>query len=76
MKESAQIYIALLNEGTDVWRQVEALHLKSDIYQITNMNDDPDEECEFGYGDIVRCKTRIFSDGIEKSVAYEIVLET
>lgn len=72
--ERAQIYIALLNEATDVWRAVEALRLKDDIYQITATNSDADiEEWEFKNGDIVRCKERIFSDGTKANVVYESV---
>jgi hypothetical protein len=32
------IYVKLLNEGTDVWRPVEAKKIDSDIYEISSNN--------------------------------------
>ncbi len=76
MTERTKIYVELLNEGIEVWRPVEALHLKDDIYQITSIKDDPDEEWKFVSGEIVHCKSRVFSDGTEAITAYGIVSKT
>jgi hypothetical protein len=40
-----KIYIELLGEGTLVWRPVEAVHIKDDLYRITQVNAQPDDEC-------------------------------
>ena len=59
----ATIYVYLLNEGTDVWRPVEAEALGSDRYRITSRNLDPEEEqWQFSTDDIVRCEVRRQSD--------------
>ena len=58
------IYVYLLNEGTDVWRPVEANHLGGDIYVIES--EDPDSELEvweFGSGKKVRCELGELSVG-------------
>jgi hypothetical protein len=31
---TSQIYVSLLDEGTDVWRPVAAEHIRDDIYRI------------------------------------------
>lgn len=57
------IYVALLNEGTDVWRPVLAEQLAGDRYRIVGQNDDPDDEqWEFETGSVVRCEFRRLSD--------------
>jgi len=67
------IYVFLLDEGTEVWRPIQARHLGDDRFQITSINDDPDDEhWQFSTGDIVRCSRRRLSDGI-RLVAYERV---
>ncbi len=76
MKTSTQIYVTLLDEGTDVWRPVEAVHLCDDIYRITNSNfNSEDERWQFSPGDVVRCQTHVFADGSKGMVAYEIAGE-
>jgi hypothetical protein len=67
------IYVYLRDEGTDVWRPIEAVRLGDDRYQIVSINQSPeDEHWEFTSGDIVRCKLRLLSKG-EALVAYELV---
>ena len=58
----ATIYVALLNEGVDVWRPVEATPLTSDTYRVEGGMDE-DEEWEFTPGTIVRCEWKTFSGG-------------
>jgi hypothetical protein len=54
------IYVYLLEEGTDVWRPVEAEVLARDRYRIISENINPkDEKWEFVTGDIVRCKRKV-----------------
>jgi hypothetical protein len=65
-----EIFIYLLNEGTDVWRPVEAEHIKDDRYKIKSENEDPEDETwEFSKGDIVHCEEKTFSNGGTKLVA-------
>jgi len=34
MSERTEVYIALLDEGTDVWRPVDAEHVRDDEYML------------------------------------------
>ena len=68
---TAQIYVSLLNEGTDVWRPVMAEHIREDVYRIVGEPPDSEgEEWEFAPGDIVRCRKQKLSGG-DCLVAYE-----
>ena len=54
-----KIYVQLLDEGTEVWRPVEAVHIQDDLYRITGANEQPDDECwPFSAGSVVRCETK------------------
>ena len=69
------IYVRLLNEGTDVWRPVSATKLSSDTFLITpnSKNYHPlDESWQFLPGQVVRIRTKNFSDG-EALEAFELV---
>jgi hypothetical protein len=58
------IYVALLDEGTDVWRPVEAEELRDGLFRIISENSRPDDErWEFSPGSIVRCERRHLSAG-------------
>lgn len=59
---SAEIYVALRGEGTDVWRPVKAHHISGDLYRIIGTVPD-DEEWEYQPGDLVRCRWREFANG-------------
>lgn len=73
MKKETQIYVYLLDEGTDVWRPVKAVHQSGDIYKIISLNHNhEDEKWEFLHGDLVRCKNRYFSNGETCLVAERI----
>ena len=69
---SAQIYIALLDEGTPVWRPASAAHLRDDIYRIVQQPS-TDEHWEFVTGEFVRCREQTFADGQRGLIAYEKV---
>jgi hypothetical protein len=70
MTASAEIYVYLLNEGTDCWRPVSAEYLGEDLYRISSANENPDDESwEFAEGEVVRCRLRKLSGG-ECLVAY------
>jgi hypothetical protein len=60
----AQIYVALLDEGVDVWRPVEAEHLHDDVYLIVSQSYDREiERWQFEPGDCVRVRVVDSSDG-------------
>ena len=61
-----KIYVYLLDEGTDVWRPVEAIHLNDDIYQIVSEKLDPNELWAFKTGDTVRCELKALTDSKPK----------
>jgi hypothetical protein len=54
MTNVVQIYVALLDEGTDVWRPVQAEHLSSNVYRILSQSYDRQiESWQFEPGDVV-----------------------
>ncbi len=64
MTNVVQIYIALLDEGVDVWRAVQAKHLSGNIYRILNQSyDRTTESWQFEPGDAVLCEMVESSDG-------------
>jgi hypothetical protein len=68
------IYVALINEGLDVWRPVQAVHEQGDVFRIVSQNPDPiDEHWQFSTGENVVCKEHTFSDGQRGLVACERV---
>ena len=67
-----EVFIYLEDEGTDVWRPVQAERLRKDFYRIISENPDPgDEIWQFEFGDIVRCEERTFANGESRLVAVE-----
>jgi len=72
-----EIYVALLNEGVNVWRPVQAIVVGDEVYQIVSENEAPgDEQWEFSTGDLVRCVRKSFSGGSTGSVAVQRIVET
>jgi hypothetical protein len=69
MINAATVYVALLDEGVDVWRPVQAEYLGADLYRLTGAPPD-DEAWPFAIGDVVRCEVRTFAGGAVL-VAYE-----
>ena len=63
MREMATIYVALADEGVDVWRPVEATHEGESIYRIDDAPTPDTEACEFPPGARVRCERRELGDG-------------
>jgi len=63
-QKTVTIYIELLDEGTNVWRPVEAEQLGGDKFLIVSENPDPsNERWKFATGDTVVCKMRKLSRG-------------
>ena len=72
-----KIYVDLPDELVAVWCPVEAIHVDDDVYQIVEVNDDPeDTRWPFDTGAKVRCRPTITRDGKQTIlVAYEQVSE-
>ncbi|MGC1484369.1 MAG: hypothetical protein WA789_11290 [Candidatus Acidiferrum sp.] len=69
-----KIYVDLPDELVAVWCPVEAVHIGDDVYEITQVNDDPeDTRWAFNTGAKVRCKAKTTKDGEQILVAYEEV---
>ncbi len=60
-----EIYVALLNEGTAVWRPVKAEQISEGVFRILPENDyDPSiEDWEFLPGTIVQCEFKKLNSG-------------
>jgi hypothetical protein len=56
------IFMPLLNEGTEVWRPVEAIPMADDTYRVEGEMDE-DEEWAFAPGSIVRGEVKRFHEG-------------
>jgi hypothetical protein len=57
-----EIYVKLLNEGTNVWRPVKAVQVLDKVYRIISENSDPDDEkWAFSTGDLVWCSKQHLS---------------
>jgi hypothetical protein len=64
MTRRTRIYVALLDEGVDVWRPIEAEKLHGDVYLIVSQGYDRDvERWQFEPGDRVRVQLIASSDG-------------
>jgi len=64
MTNVVKIYIALLDEGTDVWRPVKAEQISSNVYRILDQSyDRTTERWQFEPGDVVLCEMVESQDG-------------
>jgi hypothetical protein len=72
--ETETIYVPLLDEGTDVLRPTQAVHLGNDSYRIlATPNYDPtDEHWAFAPGSVVRCVEET-GEGAKILVVQELV---
>ena len=70
MSEPQQVYVALLDEGVDCWRQVDAQHVGEDQYVLSGPIPG-DEVWEFQPGETVRYRERTFQGGATGLVAPE-----
>ncbi len=69
-----KIYVALLNEGLEVWRPVKALQLSDSKYKILKDNeyDKESEQWEFPPGSIVMCEKKKIKEGVIKAAVCKI----
>jgi len=71
--EPVTIFVPLLNEGTEVWRPVQARPLGENFFRIIGVEADvSDETWQFASGTIVRCEPKRFSDGKVETTAVEL----
>jgi hypothetical protein len=76
MNEQDTIYVALLDEGLDVWRPVTARRLSPARYLILEQDYDPTiERWEFEPGTVVRCRAED-RDGRQILIATEAARQT
>jgi hypothetical protein len=76
MSKRDTIYVALLDEGIDVWRSVEAERVSPDSYLIVDQDYDPTiETWEFESGAVVRCRKES-REGRRVLVAREVARQT
>jgi hypothetical protein len=69
MNRAQRVYVALIDEGVEVWRPVNATHVQEDAYVLGGRVPD-DEAWEFQPGELVRCRERTLSDGATALVAF------
>jgi hypothetical protein len=69
MSDAQEVFVALVHEGVDSWRPVEARHLREDQYLLGGAIPDG-EVWEFQPGETVRCRERIFQGGATGLVAF------
>jgi hypothetical protein len=62
------VYVALLDDGTAVWRPVAAKLVGSDLYLLAGPVRDG-ESWEFAPGSVVHCREQVFADGARGLVA-------
>jgi hypothetical protein len=59
-----EVFVSLLDEGVDVWRPVQAEHMRDNIYRIANQPYEKDiETWQFVPGDEVICEMIDSSEG-------------
>ncbi len=64
MTNIAEIYVALLDEGVDVWKPIQAERLSDNMYRIVGQPYDRTiEKWQFEPGDMVVCEMIESSDG-------------
>ena len=73
--EPVTIFVALLDEGVDVWRAVQARPLDHGLFRIIGVEaDTSDETWQFPVGAIVKCEQKLFADGKSGMTAVEEAL--
>ena len=70
MNTDAVVYVRLLDEGTDVWRPVNAAALPDGSFELLPPDFDSEAELwEFPPAAKVRCMTKEFAGGMRRLVA-------
>ena len=66
------VHVALLGEGTDVWRPTQARHIQGEVYELLGSIPE-DETWQFSPGQLVECEEHAFSGGSSALVACRAV---
>jgi hypothetical protein len=66
---AVEIFVELMNEGTKVWRPVQAEHLRDNVYKILPQEIPEDEQWKFSPGSRVVCERKPFDDASVKLIA-------
>jgi hypothetical protein len=67
-----EIFVALFDEGVEVWRPVQARPLRNGLFRIIGVEvDTSDETWQFPAGAIVKCEYKQFADGAIGMIAVE-----
>ena len=74
VQDKTTIFVALMDEGTNVWRSVAAERVSDGRYLIVGVCDTADETWQFSPGSIVRCEQREFPGGEWRLAAVELVV--
>lgn len=72
MNETKTVFVALLNEGTEVWRPVPAVQIQGNLFKLGGSIPE-DEEWQFLPGQVVECESKTFSGGTSGLVAIQSV---
>ena len=72
-RDKVTIFVALMDEGTEVWRPVTAERIFDDRYLLVGICDTDVETWQFPPGSMVRCERRRFAGGEWALVAVELV---
>ena len=68
--EPETIFVALMDEGVDVWRPVQARPVDGGLYRIVGVDADAsDETWQFPAGAIVKCERKQFAGGTSGIIA-------
>jgi len=70
MGERCTVYVALLDEGTHVWRPVAAERISGELFRLAGPVP-RGERWEYQPGELVQCRERLFSGGERGLVAVE-----
>ncbi len=63
------IHVALLWDGTPVWRPVQARLVHGTVYEILGQMPD-EEQWEYQPGQLVECRQHVFAGGSSGLIAY------
>ena len=76
LEQTTTIFVRLLDEGTDVWRPVDAIQNDSNTFEIVSEKPDQEDETrEFVQGQKVTCKEALSQEGDVILVAVALAVD-
>jgi hypothetical protein len=70
-----EIFVKLLDEGTDCWRPVNAGPIGGGVFEVLGIVPSG-EKWEFAPGTLVRCQQKQFANGSSGLIAIELAVRT